>query len=94
LGFQRIESLVTVGHHTKTVGHPESNIVVKTVSFKPSRVTSEAVEELDFHILYHPLKALSVIVIPSAETSSFLGPEIYHFPGQVGWVSESGRKTK
>lgn len=96
MGLQRVVSFVTVGHHTKTVCHPESDEVLHTVSSLPCSHTSEVVVVLELHVMQHPGEALSIAIIPCAETSSFLWPEIDHLSGVIGWVrhetgeSESG----
>ena len=38
--------------------------------------------------MQHPGEALSIAIIPCAETSSFFWPEINHFSGVVGWVRD------
>ena len=88
LSLQRIVSLVTVGHHTKRVCHPETDKVLETVSSLPSSHSSEVVVVLKFHIMKHPVEALSIAIIPCAETSSFLWPQINHFSRVVGWVRD------
>jgi len=49
-------------------------------------IVSEEVIVLQFEIFYHPFGALSVAVVPSAEASSFLWPQVDHFSGLVEWV--------
>jgi hypothetical protein len=88
LGLQRVVSFVTVGHHTKTVSNPETDEVLHTVSSLPCSHSPEVVVVLKFHIVHHPGEALSIAIIPCAETSSFLRPQINHFSGVVGWISD------
>ena len=90
LSLQRIVSLVTVGHHTKAVCHPEAEEVLGTVSSLPCSHSSEVVEVLEFHIMKHPVEALSIAIIPCAETSSFFGPQVDHLTGVVSGIGEHG----
>lgn len=41
------------------------------------------------HIGDHPLSTVSVAVVPGAETTSFLWPEVNHFSDVIGWVRDS-----
>ena len=90
LSFQRVIGLIAITHHTKGICHPEPNKVLKTISLLPHSHASEIVVVLDFHILDHPLEALSVGVVPSAETTSFFWPEINHLSCHIGWVWNNG----
>ena len=58
------------------------------VSSLPCNHSSEVVEVLKFHIMQHPGEALSIAIIPCAETSSFFWPEINHLSGVVGWIRD------
>lgn len=49
---------------------------------------------MEFHVFNHPLEALSVAVIPGAETSSLLWPQVNHLPCHVSWVSNDGCETE
>lgn len=94
MGLQRVVSFVTVGHHTKTVSAPESDEVLSTVSSLPCSHTSKVVVVLEFHVMQHPGEALSIAIIPCAETSSFLRPEIDHLSGVIGWVRHETGETE
>ena len=41
---------------------------------------------MKLHIRDHPLEALSVAVVPGAETSTFFWPDINHLSGVISWV--------
>jgi hypothetical protein len=49
---------------------------------------------MEFHVFNHPLKALSVVVVPCAETSSLLWPQVNHLSSHVSWVSNDGCDTE
>lgn len=86
LSLQGVIGLVTVGHHTKTISHPETDEVLRSVSLLPGKHASKIVVILKLHVFNHPLEALSIAVIPGAETSSLLWPEINHFTSHVSRV--------
>ena len=92
--FEGVICLIAVRHHTKTVSHPETDEVLSSVSSLPCSHSSEVVVVLKFHILNHPSEALSIIVVPGAETSSFLWPQVNHFSGVVGWIRNEGGNSE
>ena len=49
---------------------------------------------MGFHVLEHPFVCLSIAIIPCAETSSFLRPEIDHLSGVIGWVRHETGETE
>lgn len=55
----------------------------------PGSKASEIVVELHIHVCDHPLEALTIAVVPGAETSSLLWPQVNHFSGEVSWVSNN-----
>jgi len=59
---------------------------MNTIPSEMMWIVSEEVIVLQFEIFYHPFGALSVAVVPSAEASSFLWPQVDHFSGLVEWV--------
>lgn len=54
----------------------------------PLGKASEVVIELHVHVCDHPLCAASVAVVPSAETTSLLWPDVNHLSGEVGWIGK------
>ena len=42
----------------------------------------------------HPGEALPIAVVPGAETSSFLWPQVNHFSSHVCWVSNNRGESK
>jgi len=52
----------------------------------PLSVASEPIIVLHVHVSEHPLPALTVAVVPGAEASSFLGPDIHHLARLVDWI--------
>jgi len=42
----------------------------------------------------HPGEALPIAVVPGAETSSFLWPEINHFSSVISWIRDKGSDTE
>ena len=57
----------------------------------PSGEASEPIIEEHIHVSNHPLHALTVVVVPGAETTSLLGPDVNHFTNKVSWVSHDRR---
>jgi hypothetical protein len=60
----------------------------------PAAVASEVVVPMELHIRNHPSKALPIVVVPGAETTSFLWPKVNHLSGHVSWISNGGRNTE
>jgi len=42
----------------------------------------------------HPGEALSIGVVPGAETSSLLWPQINHFSSVISWIRDKGSDTE
>ena len=57
-----------------------------SIPSEPVWVISEVVKVLKFHVLNHPLGTLSVAIIPGAEASALLGPQVKHLSGLIEWV--------
>ena len=72
--FQRVVHFVTITHHAHVVSCPEGDVVWNTVSGHPSGHTSKIVVEMHVHVSDHPFEALSVAVVPGAETTSLFWP--------------------
>lgn len=53
-------------------------------------VVSEHVVVLELQVFYQPFGALSVTVVPGAEATSLLWPQVDHLSGLVEWVRDSG----
>ena len=49
---------------------------------------------MKLHIDDHPLEALSVAVVPGAETSTFLWPEINHLSSAISWVGDDSGQAE
>jgi hypothetical protein len=72
-----------IAEHSEIVSYPARNEVGNTESSQPGCVASHEVEVERIHVLYHPLCALSIAVIPSAVSTSFFGPNVYHFSCEI-----------
>ena len=94
MSLQRVVGLITVRHHAETVCHPETDKVLSTVSSLPCSHSPEVVVVLELHVVNHPGEALSIAIIPCAETSSLFRPEIDHLSGVVGWVRDEAGDCK
>ena len=49
-------------------------------------IVSEHVIVLQLEVFYHPFCALSVAVVPGAETTSLLWPQVDHLSDLIEWV--------
>lgn len=49
---------------------------------------------MKLHVYNHPLEALSVAVVPGAETSTFFWPDINHLSGVISWVGNDGGQAE
>ena len=87
-------SLIAVCHHAHAVGGPQGNEVDSTVSPDPLCVALQVIVSMHIHILDHPLRTCSVVVIPCAVATSLLWPQIYHFTDVVHWVSNCTSRSK
>ena len=94
MGLNGSIGLVAVGEHTEVVCHPDSNEVGNAVSLDPLSIPTEVVEIQHVHVFNHPFHALSIVIVPGAVASSFLGPDINHFSCEVARVREDGSSCK
>jgi len=53
-------------------------------------VVSKHVVVLELQVFYQPFGALSVTVVPGAEATSLLWPQVDHLSGLVQWVRDGG----
>ena len=65
-----------------------------SVPLLPGEHASKIVVVVELHVFNHPLEALSVTIVPGAETSSLLWPKVNHFSCHVCWVSNDGGNSK
>lgn len=87
--LERVEALAAVGEHSKVVCYPESQQHCESLSSHVGPEPWEVIGVEDINIVNHPLHSHSVVIIPGAMTSPFLGPKVNHFSCEVGWVCES-----
>ena len=92
--FERVVTLVTVGHHAKVVGHPERTQIKSTVATDPTPVPCQVVVAEHVHVFNLPLEALAVLVVPCAVTTALLGPEIDHLASVISRVSNHGGNSE
>ena len=89
MDFETVESFVAIGHHAKTVGHPEASQIVESVATDPGPVVRQVVESMEVHILHHPLHALTVVVVEGAVTATLFRPEVDHLTDIVEGVGNT-----
>ena len=67
---------------------------MESVPLLPGEHSSKIVVVVELHVLDHPLEALSVTIVPGAETSSLLWPQVNHLSSHVSWVSNNRGKSE
>ena len=94
LNFEGCPRFVTVIHHAETVSGPQGNEINSSIPSNPLCVVCHVIISVHIHVLNHPLKASSVVVIPSAIASSLFWPQVDHLAGVVCWVGKCASSSK